>query len=42
MPGLFEVPEGLPMRDAIEELLLLVECSEEGEWDGRILHLPLR
>ena len=42
MPGVFEVPERLPMREAIEELLLLVECSEDGEWEGRILHLPLR
>jgi hypothetical protein len=28
-------------RPVIEDLVLLVECSLEGEWDGRIQFLPL-
>jgi len=42
MPGVFEVRRSLPVSQAIEELLLLVECSQEGEWEGRVLYLPLR
>jgi hypothetical protein len=25
----------------IDEILLLVHCSEEGEWEGEVLYLPL-
>jgi hypothetical protein len=42
MPGVFEVRRSLPVSQAIEELLLLAECSQEGEWEGRVLYLPLR
>jgi hypothetical protein len=42
MPGVFEVSRDLPLGGVIDELLLLVECSLEGEWDGQVRYLPLR
>ncbi|MBI4506289.1 MAG: DUF5615 family PIN-like protein [Chloroflexi bacterium] len=41
MPGVFEVSPGVPAGRAIDDLLLLAECSLEGEWDGQIIYLPL-
>ena len=41
MPGVFEVPQELPVGQAIEELVLLAECSLEGEWEGQVRFLPL-
>ncbi|MEW6126912.1 MAG: DUF5615 family PIN-like protein [Acidobacteriota bacterium] len=41
MPGVFEVPQELPIGDALEELVLLAECSVEGEWEGQVRFLPL-
>lgn len=42
MPGVFEISRALPIGRAIEEILLLVECSLEGEWEGQVRYLPLR
>ena len=42
MPGVFEVSRAVPIRIAIEDILLLVECSQDGEWEGQILYLPLK
>ncbi len=42
MPGVFEVSRRVPARVAIDDILLLVECSEEGEWEGQVRYLPLR
>ena len=42
MPGVFEVGEHVSIREAIEDLLLIGECSVEGEWEGQIRFLPLR
>jgi hypothetical protein len=42
MPGVFEVGQYLPISQAIEEILLITECSLEGEWEGQIRFLPLR
>ena len=42
MPGIFEVSRNLPIGHAIEEILLLAECSLEGEWEGQVRYLPLR
>jgi hypothetical protein len=41
MPGVVEVPWLLPVGRAIEEILLLAECSGAGEWEGQIVYLPL-
>lgn len=27
---------------AVEEILLLAQCSHPGEWEGQVLYLPLR
>jgi hypothetical protein len=42
MPGMFEVSRAVPIAVAIEDILLLVECSLEGEWEGQVRYLPLR
>ncbi|MFH1919753.1 MAG: DUF5615 family PIN-like protein [Planctomycetota bacterium] len=41
MPGVFEVPRSVSVGQAIEDLLLLAECSLEGEWEGQVWYLPL-
>jgi predicted nuclease of predicted toxin-antitoxin system len=41
MPGVFEVRRSMPIGQAIDELLLVVECSTQGEWEGRVIYLPL-
>lgn len=41
MPGVVEVPATLPIGRAIEELLLLAQCSLEGEWENQIVRVPL-
>jgi hypothetical protein len=41
MPGLFSVPQSLPIGKAIEEILLLAECCGDLEWEGQIRYLPL-
>jgi hypothetical protein len=42
MPGVFEVSQDTPIAVAIEDILLLAECSLEGEWEGQVRFLPLR
>jgi hypothetical protein len=42
MPGVFEVGRHVPIGVAIEEILLLAECSLDGEWEGQVRYLPLR
>jgi hypothetical protein len=42
MPGVFEVPRTVAIASAIEDLLLIAECSRPGEWEGQVRYLPLR
>ncbi len=42
MPGVFEVSREVSIGTAIEDILLLAECSLEGEWEGQVRYLPLR
>jgi hypothetical protein len=42
MPGVFEVGRNVPTGVAFEDILLLAECSLEGEWEGQVRYLPLR
>jgi len=42
MPGLFEVSRQVPIGLAIEEIILIAECSIEREWEGQVRFLPLR
>jgi len=42
MPGVFELSRELPLRSAIEDILLISECSYADEWEGQVRYLPLR
>jgi len=41
LPGMIVCPQSLEIGRAIEELSLLTEYSEEGEWENRVVYLPL-
>lgn len=41
MAGVFVVNDRMPIRQAIDELILLIDCSEQEEWQGIVLYLPL-
>lgn len=41
MSGLFVINDRMPVRQVIDELLLLIDCSEQDEWKGIVLYLPL-
>jgi len=41
MPGVFEVPRSVPLRQIIEDLLLIAEASSDGEWKQQVRYLPL-
>ena len=41
MPGVFAVSQSLPVGKVIEDVLLLADCSLEGEWEGQVRYLPL-
>ena len=40
-PGVFEVNRAVPIGHAIEDILLLSECSLAGEWENQVRYLPL-
>lgn len=41
MSGIFVINDRIPVRQVIDELLLLIDCSEQNEWKGIVLYLPL-
>ncbi len=41
MPGVFVVDEHVSLRQVIDELLLVEDCSTAEEWHGRVIYLPL-
>lgn len=41
MPGVFEVSQSIAIGAAIEDILLLAECSLENEWEGQVRYFPL-
>jgi hypothetical protein len=41
MPGVCVVPQALPIRVAIEELLTVIECGRREDLENRVLRLPL-
>lgn len=41
IPGIFIAPWDAPIGQIIADLLLIVECSEQAEWEGQIHYLPL-
>jgi hypothetical protein len=42
MPGVFEVSRDVPILVAVDDILLISECSHPDEWDGQVRYLPLR
>ena len=41
MPGVVEVISSAPIGQIVEELVLIIECYEDGDLDGQVLYLPL-
>jgi len=41
MPGVFVLNDRFPIGQAIEESLLMDACSEQANWNGLVIHLPL-
>lgn len=41
MPGLVVISEASPIAHAVDDLLLIAEASQDGEWEGQVLFLPL-
>ncbi len=41
MPGLIAVALSASIRDATDDLALLIDCSLPGEWENRILFIPI-
>jgi hypothetical protein len=41
MPGVFVLNDRLPVAVAIQELLLMNQCSDPPEWDGLVVFLPI-
>jgi hypothetical protein len=41
MPGVVEVPALCSIRQVIEDIVLLCECSLDGEWEGQIVRVPM-
>jgi len=42
MPGVIAVSQSMPVGAAIEELVLVIECSSTEEWANQVRYLPLR
>lgn len=42
MPGIIEVRQDLPIGQVIDDLLLIIDASYKGEWEGHVLYLPLQ
>ncbi|MBU7585234.1 MAG: DUF5615 family PIN-like protein [Nostoc sp. TH1S01] len=40
MPGVIEVSTNVPLGRVIEDILVLVECIQEGELEGQVQYLP--
>lgn len=41
MPGLFLINQNYPIGPAIEEIVIVAECSRGDEWNGLVRWLPL-
>jgi predicted nuclease of predicted toxin-antitoxin system len=40
MPGIVEISTDAPVGRVIEDIFVLVECSQEGELEGQVQYLP--
>ncbi|MBI4578942.1 MAG: DUF5615 family PIN-like protein [Planctomycetes bacterium] len=41
LAGVFILNDRFPVGQAIQEILLMVACSDQAEWSSRVVHLPL-
>lgn len=41
MPGIFVVRDSMPTGQVIDELLLVIRCSSQEEWDQLVTFFPL-
>ncbi len=41
IPGILLAEQSAPIRQIIADLLLIMDASEQSEWDGQIHYLPL-
>lgn len=41
MPGVFVVHRRATFSRLIDDILLLATCSEQEEWNNRVIHIPL-
>ena len=41
MAGVFEISQDLPIGRAVDEIVMIAECSRDDEWNGMIQFLPL-
>lgn len=41
MPGLVVCPQRLAIGAAIADVALLAECSDQGEWENKVVYLPI-
>jgi len=42
MPGVFEISQDVPIGRAVDDILLILLCSDQDEWRGQVRFLPLR
>ena len=42
MPGIIVAAQTLPVGQVIDDLSLMVECSDQDEWEGQVVFLPLQ
>jgi hypothetical protein len=41
MPGIFAVPRNAPLDKVAEDLIILLECSADHEWENQVVYLPI-
>jgi hypothetical protein len=41
LAGVLVVPADTPIREAIDDLVLVITCSDQAEWENRVEFLPL-
>ncbi len=41
MPGVFVFDDRMPVGQAIDELFITVQCSDESEWNDLVTYFPL-
>ncbi len=41
LPRVVLVPQSMPIGQAIDELMLIIECSIDSDWEGSVWRLPL-